>query len=74
MSLSKEYTEYLKDELLEKELNRMLTVSEAAGILGVSAASIRRFDNAGQIKSYRIGNGRHRRFMKRDLLEYLESN
>ena len=71
--MDKDIKDYLKDQLLEKELNRMLTVSEAAELLGVSNTSIRRFSNSGDIKSYRIGQGRHRRFRKRDLLEYLES-
>ncbi len=63
-----------KDILLDKELDRMLTVAEAAELLGVSCASIRRYANEGKIKVYRIGSGRHRRFKKRDVLEYLEKN
>ncbi len=63
-----------KDVLLDKELDRMLTVAEAAELLGVSCASIRRYANEGKIKVYRIGPGRHRRFRKRDVLEYLEKN
>jgi len=64
----------MKDILLNRELDRMLTVTEAAELLGVSCASIRRYANEGKIKVYRVGSGRHRRFRKRDVLEYLERN
>ncbi|RLA89622.1 MAG: DNA-binding protein [Deltaproteobacteria bacterium] len=64
----------MKDVLLDRELDRMLTVTEAAELLGVSCASIRRYANEGKIKVYRVGSGRHRRFRKRDVLEYLEKN
>ncbi|RKY02504.1 MAG: DNA-binding protein [Spirochaetes bacterium] len=69
-----DYTELLKNELLEKELNRMLTITEAAEIIGNSCFSLRRYADEGRIKVYRIGTGRHRRFRKRDVLEFLEKN
>jgi excisionase family DNA binding protein len=69
-----DFREDLKNVLLEKELDRMLTITEAAEILGVSCTSLRRYSNEGKIKTYRIGSGRHRRFRKRDVLEYLENN
>jgi excisionase family DNA binding protein len=68
------YTEDLKNTLLDRELNRMLTITEAAEILGVSCTSLRRYANEGKIRAYRVGTGRHRRFRKRDVLEYLEKN
>jgi excisionase family DNA binding protein len=68
------YTEDLKNALLDRELNRMLTITEAAEILGVSCASLRRYANEGKIRAYRVGSGKHRRFRKRDVLEYLEKN
>ncbi len=66
--------EDLKDRLLEKELERMLSVAEASEVFGVSKSTIRRLNSLGEIKSYRIGTGKHRRFRKRDLLNYLEKN
>lgn len=66
--------EELKQKLLEKELERLLTVAEASEILGVSKSTIRRLNRMDIIKSYRIGTGKHRRFRKKDLLEYLERN
>jgi excisionase family DNA binding protein len=72
--MESDYREDLKNTLLEKELNRMLTITEAADLLGVSCASLRRYSNEGKIKAYRVGSGKHRRFRKRDVLEYLEEN
>lgn len=69
-----DYTELLKNELLERELNRMLTITEAAELIGISCSSLRRYADEGRIKVYRIGTGRHRRFRKRDVLEFLERN
>ncbi len=74
VSMSSDYTEGLKNTLLDRELNRMLTITEAAELLGVSCTSLRRYANEGKIKVYRIGPGKHRRFRKRDVLEYLEYN
>ena len=68
------YTEDLKNELLDRELNRMLTITEASELLGVSCSSLRRYANERKIRVYRVGPGGHRRFRKRDVLEYLESN
>jgi excisionase family DNA binding protein len=68
------YEEDLKNMLLDRELNRMLTITEAADLLGVSCTSLRRYANEGRIRVYRVGSGKHRRFRKRDVLEYLEKN
>ncbi len=72
--MSSNYTEGLKNVLLDRELNRMLTITEAAELVGVSCTSLRRYANEGKIRVYRVGSGKHRRFMKRDVLEYLETN
>ena len=58
----------------ERELNRMLTVAEAAELLGVSKTTIRRYSNQGKLKSYRIGTGKHRRFRKKDVLDLIDSS
>ena len=70
----KKLKEEIKEQLLEKELNRMLTVAEAAELLGVSKSTIRRLSKIGEIKSFRVGTGKHRRFRKKDLLDYFERN
>lgn len=48
-------------------MSNLLTVSEAAKLLGVSAKTIRRWENEGRIKSTRTEGG-HRRFLVSDLL------
>jgi len=72
--MANDYREDLKNTLLERELDRMLSITEAADILGVSCTSLRRYANEGKIKTYRVGSGKHRRFRKRDVLAYLESS
>jgi excisionase family DNA binding protein len=64
----------LKNEILDREMERFLDLDEAAEILGVSKSTLRRLDNLKQIRSYRIGTGKHRRFKKKDLLGYIEKN
>jgi len=54
------------------DLDRMLTISKAAVLLGVSPATLRRFANSNQIKAYRVGDRGHRRFRKRDVLALLK--
>ncbi|MFH1449535.1 MAG: helix-turn-helix domain-containing protein [bacterium] len=66
------YMDNLEEDIgLEKELDQMLTVAEAADLLGVSKVTVRRFTNSGQLKAYRLGSGKHRRFRKRDVLQIL---
>jgi len=72
--MNKKDYQRLKEEILERELERLLDLDEASEVLGVSKTTLRRLDNLKQIRTYRIGTGRHRRFKKRDLLEYLEKN
>jgi|PlaIllAssembly_1097288.scaffolds.fasta_scaffold1531018_2 excisionase family DNA binding protein len=72
--MNKEELNKLKEQILEKELERLLTLDEAAQIMGVSKSTLRRLDNTSVIRSYRIGTGKHRRFKKKDLLDYLEKN
>lgn len=58
----------------ERELERMLTVSKAAELLGVSAATVRRLANEKTLPCYRVGKGRHRRFKKKEVLGFLHSS
>lgn len=64
--------EKIEDGMIEKELEQWLTVSQVAEFLGVSKTTVRRLSNAGGLKSYRIGTGRHRRFKKKDVIGTLE--
>lgn len=51
---------------------RFLNVSEAAAVLGVSAASLRKWSDQGLVRVYRTPGGQ-RRFAHGDLEEFLAS-
>ncbi len=48
----------------------MLTITEAAKFMRLSAPTLRRWDKAGILKSYRTA-GNHRRYRKDDLCAFL---
>ncbi|ACB52510.1 hypothetical protein cce_3162 [Crocosphaera subtropica ATCC 51142] len=50
-------------------MKALLTIKEAAQLLGVSAKTLRRWEKAGKIKSLRTQGG-HRRFRREELLQY----
>ena len=52
--------------------HRFLNVSEAAGFLGVSAASLRKWSDDGLVPVYRTPGGQ-RRYSPGDLEEFLDS-
>src|SRR5437899_2404046 len=52
----------------------LLDIRQAAALLHVSAASLRRWTNAGLLASFRVGGRRERRFRRADLLAFLESH
>lgn len=59
-------------KLLDRELNRFIDIGEAAELLGISRTTLRRYTNSGKLAVFRVGPGRHRRFRKGDLLQFLE--
>jgi excisionase family DNA binding protein len=50
----------------------LLDIAQAAAFLRVSATSLRRWTNAGRLPCYRVGGRRERRFLRADLLRFLE--
>jgi excisionase family DNA binding protein len=50
---------------------KLMTISEAADLLKVSKASLRRWSNSGLLKSYRVGTRSERRFKLTDLLAFV---
>jgi excisionase family DNA binding protein len=50
----------------------MLNTAEAARLLRVSQASIRRWADSGRLRSSRVGGRRERRFQESDLVAFLE--
>ncbi|PMP69202.1 MAG: IS607 family transposase [Thermodesulfobacterium geofontis] len=50
-------------------MSRLLRISEASKVLGVSTSTLRRWDKEGKIKSYRVG--KERRYSYEELMEFL---
>lgn len=55
------------------QYGNMLTTGELSKALGVHINTIRRWSNTGQIKHYKIGPRKDRRFDKADIVEFLNS-
>jgi excisionase family DNA binding protein len=54
------------------DLNELLDIGQAAALLNVSEASLRRWTNSGRLSCLRVGQRRERRFRRDDLLGFLE--
>jgi len=52
--------------------SELLDIAEAAALLRVSEASLRRWTNSGRLPCRRIGGRRERRFRRADLMAFLE--
>ncbi len=55
------------------EIQRFLTIAEAAQFLNVSETSLRRWTNSGKLRFFRIGGRNERRFLMEDLLAFMPS-
>ena len=55
------------------ESSRLLNTRQAAGLIGTSEASIRRWSDAGLLAAQRIGRRRERRFREQDLRRFAEA-
>lgn len=53
--------------------SELLSIKEAAAILKVSEASLRRWTNSGRLTCLRLGAKKERRFRREDLMSFLES-
>ncbi|MXY41701.1 MAG: helix-turn-helix domain-containing protein [Rhodospirillaceae bacterium] len=53
--------------------SELLNIKEAAAMLKVSEASLRRWTNSGQLPCMRLGAKRQRRFRRDDLISFLEN-
>ena len=54
--------------------NELLDIGQAAALLNVSEASLRRWTNSGRLACLRVGRRRERRFRREDLLGFLEGH
>ena len=55
----------------EKVMSPMLTTNEVARLLNVHINTVRRWNNSGILRAYRIGNRGDRRFDRIDVLNLL---
>jgi len=59
----------------DKKLSKLIGIKEAAEILGVHPATLRRWDKEGVLKAVRIGKRRgvgDRRYRQEDIEDYIE--
>jgi excisionase family DNA binding protein len=54
-----------------KNLKSYMTIGEAARFLGVTEMTLRRWDKAGKLKSYRNPANNYRLYKKRELEKFL---
>ncbi len=50
----------------------LMTVNDVAQFLKVTPTTVRRWTDTKQLKCYRVGNKKERRFDKKDVLSYLK--
>lgn len=54
-----------------KEVNRLLSISEAAEMLNVHANTLRNWDKSGELPAIHVGPRKQRRYRKADIDAYL---
>ena len=54
------------------DTSELLNIKEAAALLKVSEASLRRWTNSGRLACMRLGAKRERRFRREDLMAFME--
>ena len=52
--------------------SKIISLREAARILGVNPETLRRWDNSGKLKAVRIGSRKDRKYKLSDIVEILE--
>jgi len=57
---------------MKKTEKKLLTIKEVSELLGVHQETLRRWDRQGKLKSIRIGELGHRRYMKEDIESILD--
>ena len=60
-------------KILDKKPD-VLTIQEVAEILSVSLQTLRRWDNLGILKAFRVNEQQQRRYRKDQIIAYLESS
>ena len=55
-------------------LETMLTIRQVADFLHVSISTVRRWSDTGMLKSYRVGPRGDKRYLRDDVLSFLEAS
>jgi excisionase family DNA binding protein len=58
----------------EAQLETMLTIRQVADFLHVSISTVRRWSDSRMLKSYRVGPRGDRRYLRDDVLSFLEES
>jgi excisionase family DNA binding protein len=58
----------------EETLEMMLTIRQVAEFLHISISTVRRWSDSGMLRSYRIGPRGDRRYLRDDVLRFLEES
>jgi len=58
----------------EVPLETMLTLRQVVNFLHVSMSTVRRWSDGGMLKSYRVGPRGDRRYLRNDVLRFLEES
>ena len=58
----------------EEALEAMLTIRQVVDFLHISISTVRRWSDSGMLRSYRIGPRGDRRYLRDDVLSFLEES
>ena len=61
----------MQNESYGSELSKMLTVNEVAHLLHIHPSTVRRWEQQGQLKSYRLGPKGSIRFKGEDIVNFI---
>lgn len=57
---------------MKDKSDRLLSIREVAELFGVDISTVRRWDEAGHLRSVRVGERGHRRFRQADISRLLD--
>ena len=64
----------MRQMMSEVQLETMVTVRQVADFLHVSISTVRRWSDSGILKSYRVGPRGDRRYLRDDVLSFVEES
>ncbi len=58
--------------MIKEEMMPMLTVSDVSQILNLSSDEVMKLESRGTLKSYRVNRQGDRRFMREDIISFMD--